>query len=96
MGTDTTETVDRIAMALGGGLVFVGVAVMGFINVIAGAPHLPVEEEGAIVATPVVAPELRAGLIAAGLGVWFVYALYTLATPPADGGRDAPAAPTDD
>ena len=95
MGTDTT-TADRIAMALGGGLVLVGIAVMGFVNVIAGAPHLPVEEEGAIVATPVVAPELRAGLVAAGLVVWLVYGLYTLASPPTDGGQGATAAPTDD
>ena len=96
MGTDTTGTVDRIAMVLGGGLILVGIAVMGLINVISGAPHLPVEEEGAIVATPVVAPELRAGLVAVGLAVWFVYGLYTLTSPPADDRRDAPGAPTDD
>ena len=96
MGTNTTGTVDRIAMVLGGGLILVGIAVMGLINVIAGAPHLPVEEEGAIVATPIVAPELRAGVIAIGLGVWLVYGLYTLTSPPADGGPDTPAAPTDD
>lgn len=96
MGTDTTGTVNGIAMALGGGLILVGIAVMGLVTVISGAPHLPVEEEGAIVATPVVAPELRAGLVAAGLAVWFVYGLYTLTSPPTGGGRDAPAAPTDD
>ena len=83
-------------MALGGGLILVGIAVLGVINVVSGAPHLPVEEEGVVVATPVVAPELRAAIVAAGLAVWFVYGLYTLASPPPIGERDQPSVPTDD
>lgn len=86
--------VDRIAMALGGGLLLTGIAVMGLVNVLGGAPHVPIEEEGAVVATPIVAPELRAFLVAAGLAVWFGYGLYRVANPPS--GIDRSVAPADD
>ncbi len=85
---------DRIAMALGGGLILIGIAAMGLINVVGGAPHVPIEEEGAVVATPIVAPELRALLVAAGLAVWFGYALYRVTDPPT--GIDRSTVPADD
>ncbi|APW98678.1 hypothetical protein CHINAEXTREME_13210 [Halobiforma lacisalsi AJ5] len=94
--TTTTDVVDRIAMGLGGGLMLLGIVVMGLINDLAGAPHVPVEEEGAIVATPVVSPDLRAYLIALGLLVWFVYGVYKLTSAPPTAEIDSPAAPADD
>ncbi|WP_265111764.1 hypothetical protein [Halosolutus halophilus] len=80
--TDTITTADRIAMLFGGGLVLLGTIVLGFVNVLADAPHVPVEEEGAIVAAPVVSPDLRAYLIALGLLIWLGYAIYKLTRPP--------------
>ncbi|WP_418281746.1 hypothetical protein [Halorubrum sp. DTA98] len=90
------DTADGIAMALGGGLIALGIVVMGLINELAGSPHVPIEEEGAIVATPIVAPELRAYLIALGLLVWVVYAMYKLASPPPPTNTNRPTTPADD
>ncbi len=94
MSENELPLADRIAMTLGGGLLLIGIAVMGFINVAGGAPHVPVEEEGTIVATPIVAPELRAIVVAAGLAVWFGYGLYRVTNPPS--GIDRSAIPADD
>ncbi|WP_254767905.1 hypothetical protein [Salinilacihabitans rarus] len=82
MTTDTTTTADRIAMALGGGLITLGVVVLGLINTLANAPTVPAVEEGEIVATPMISPEIRAYLVALGLLVWLVYALYKLTSVP--------------
>lgn len=89
MDTDDVTIADRIAMAVGGGLILLGVVALGFVNTILGAPHQPVVEEGTVVASPVVSPELRAALVALGLLVWFVYGAYKLATPA--GRRDGPS-----
>lgn len=95
MTTDTTTTADRIAMLLGGGLIVLGTVVLGLVNVLANAPHMPVEEEGVVVATPVVAPDLRAYIVALGLLVWLGFAIYKLTKAPsveAPERRQAPAA----
>lgn len=84
-------TADRIAMLLGGGLILLGTAALELVNVLAGAPQVPVEEEGVIVATPVVSPTLRAYIIALGLLVWLGFAVYKLTRAPA---VDAPEATT--
>ncbi|MFC4542068.1 hypothetical protein ACFO5R_09025 [Halosolutus amylolyticus] len=82
MTTDTLTTADRIAMLLGGGLVLLGTMILGFVNVISNAPHMPVVEEGTVVATPVVSPDLRAYVIALGLLVWLGFAIYKLTRAP--------------
>ncbi|MFC6718169.1 hypothetical protein ACFQGT_11070 [Natrialbaceae archaeon GCM10025810] len=77
-----TPTADRIAMLLGGGLVLLGTVVLGLLNTLAGAPALPVEEDGAIVAEPLVSPDLRAYVIALGLLIWLLFAIYKLTRTP--------------
>lgn len=79
MATDTADVVDRIAMLLGGGLVVLGVAVLGLINALSQTPPVPqTNDAGQVVAEPLVPPDLRAYVVALGLVVWLVYALYKL------------------
>lgn len=109
--SNITDTADRIAMVLGGGLILLGIVVMGLINELAGAPHLFVVDDGTettqvvspgivdggtVVATPVVSPEIRAYVIALGLLVLAVYAVYKLTSPPPVTNVDQPATPADD
>lgn len=82
MTTDANTTADRIAMWLGGGLILLGVVVLGLVNELATAPHVEVVEEGTVVATPVVSPDLRAYIIALGLLVWLGFAIYKLTRAP--------------
>lgn len=79
---DTITTADRIAMLVGGGLIFLGVVVLGFVNTILGAPTTVVLEDGQIVAEPVISPEIRAAVLALGLLVWLGYVVYKLSSTP--------------
>jgi hypothetical protein len=76
------DTIDRVAMGLGGGLMLVGVVVLGLVEVLAGPPYgaAPVTNDaGEVVATPMVDPALRTGLVIAGLVVLFLWGLYRMA-----------------
>lgn len=84
MSNTTLTTADRIAMLGGGGLVLLGIAI-GQLNTLLNAPHIPVMEEGEVVATPVIAPEIRAYIILLGLAVWLLYGVFKLATSPQNG-----------
>ncbi|WP_318567886.1 hypothetical protein [Salinigranum marinum] len=87
------DTIDKLAKGLGGALILVGVVVLGIVEIIAGQPYgaAPVTNDaGEIVATPMVDPTIRTGLVIAGLVVLFLWGLYKMALPEgAD--RDAPA-----
>lgn len=96
MTTDQITTADRIAMLLGGGLVLLGTAVLGLVNTLAGAPTMPVVEEEMIVAEPLVSPDLRASLIALGLLVWLVVAIYKVTQAPSVEVTEAPETATAD
>lgn len=87
---DTLSNADRIAMLVGGGLIILGTAVLGFVNTVTGSPHMPVVEEGEVVATPLVAPEVRAVLVALGLLVWLLFAIYKVTTAPGRIHREDP------
>jgi hypothetical protein len=80
MQLSKTSLADRIAMALGGGLVLLGTAVLGFFETVIGNYHaMPVTNDaGDVVATTTFDPSLRAAIIALGLLVWLGYALYTV------------------
>ncbi|MBV0923556.1 hypothetical protein KTS45_05020 [Halomicroarcula limicola] len=79
-----TDIIDEAAMALSGGLMLLGIVGLGIVEMLAGAPYgaAPVTNEaGEIVATPMVDPTVRTGLVIAGLVVLGLYAAYRIATP---------------
>ncbi len=79
-----TDIIDKAAMALSGGLMLLGIVGLGIVELVAGKPYGAVpltNEAGEIIATPMVDPTLRTGLVLAGLLVLGLYGLYQLATP---------------
>ncbi|MBX0285563.1 hypothetical protein [Haloarcula salinisoli] len=78
-----TDTIQKAAMALGGGLMVLGTAGLGIVEMLAGEPYgaAPLTNEaGAVIATPAVDPVLRTGLVLAGLAVLGLYAAYAAVT----------------
>ncbi|MDG5778790.1 hypothetical protein VB773_03885 [Haloarculaceae archaeon H-GB2-1] len=81
------ETIDKAAMALSGGLMLLGIVVLGFVELLDGAPYgaAPVTNDaGEVVATPMVDPALRTGLVLLGMAVLLVWGLYRYTVPPMD------------
>jgi len=82
-----TDIIDKAAMALSAGLMLLGLVGMGILEILAGAPFSPApitNEAGDIVATPLISPQIRTGVVLAGLAVLGLYAAYKIATPLAD------------
>lgn len=78
-----TDTIQKAAMALGGGLMALGIIGLGLVEILAGKPYgaAPLTNEaGAVIATPAVDPVLRTGLVLAGLAVLGLYGVYAVAT----------------
>ncbi|MFC5135861.1 MULTISPECIES: hypothetical protein [Haloferacaceae] len=78
------DIIDRAAMALSAGLMLTGIVVLGVVEILAGQPYSPVpitNDAGEVVATPLVDPTLRTGLVLAGIAVLGLYAAYRLVTP---------------
>lgn len=86
------DTLDRLAVATSGALLTLGVVVLGLVEVLAGKPYgaAPMTNDaGEVVATPMIDPTLRTGLVILGfvvLGVWGLYRVATT-TPTADSER---------
>lgn len=79
-----TTLIDKAAMALSGGLMLLGIVGMGIVEILAGQPYgaAPMmNDAGEVVATPMVDPVLRTGLVLAGLAVLGLYAAYKITTP---------------
>jgi len=79
--TDTElGPVDTFAMVVGGGLVLLGTVVLGLLDTFIGNPYpLPVlNEAGEVVASPTFSVEIRGTIIALGLAVFALYAVYKL------------------
>jgi hypothetical protein len=89
-----TKPIDRIVMALGGGLILLGTVVLGIVELLAGNSnpmYVGTNGEGETISAlsasaletvqsaPVVAPNVRAALVLAGLGVFAAYAVYCVA-----------------
>ena len=94
-----TNIIDKAAMALGGGFMLLGIVGLGIIEVLAGKPYgaAPITNEaGEVVATPMVDPALRTGLVLAGLAVFGLYAAYRIAMAAEETARtDRPQATAD-
>ena len=79
-----TDTIQKAAMALGGGLLTLGIVGLGIVELLAGKPYGPApltNEAGDILATPAVDPVLRTGLVIAGLAVLLLWGIYRMAAP---------------
>jgi hypothetical protein len=79
-----TTVIDKAAMALSGGLMLLGVVVLGIVEILAGKPYSAApltNDAGEIIATPMVDPTLRTGLVLAGLLVLALYGGYRVVTP---------------
>jgi len=79
-----TDIIQKATMALGGGLIALGIIGAGIVEILAGKPYgaAPLTNEaGNVVATPMVDPALRTGLVLAGLAVFGLYGLYQVVTP---------------
>jgi hypothetical protein len=78
----TYDTIDKAALAASGALMLIGIVVLGVVERLDGPPYgaAPVTNDaGEVVATPLVDPTLRTGLVIAGLVVLFVWGLYRMA-----------------
>jgi len=82
--TDTTDIVDRIAMGLSGALFMLGIVVLGLVELVAGKPYSPApltNDAGEVIATPLIDPTIRTGLVIAAILVLALWGLYKVATP---------------
>lgn len=80
--TDTTP-IDTIAMGISGGLMLLGIVGLGIVEILAGEPYgaAPLTNEaGEVIASPAVDPNLRTGLVIAGLVVLMIWGVYKMAT----------------
>jgi hypothetical protein len=82
-----TDIIQKAAMALSAGLMLLGLVGMGIVEILAGKPYSPVpltNEAGDVIATPLISPQIRTGVVLAGVAVLGLYAAYTVVTPLAD------------
>jgi len=76
--------IDKLAMGLSGALLLLGIVVLGVIETAAGKPYgaAPLTNEaGDVVAMPLIDPNIRVGLVLAGLLVLALYGAYRFVTP---------------
>jgi len=92
------HAIDRLAMAVGGALILLGVPVLGLFELLDGAPYgaaAVTNDAGQVVATPLIDPNIRTGLVILGLLVFLLWGLYRMASPVMDvesTRREVPAA----
>lgn len=75
-------TIDKLAMGLSGALMLLGIVVLGFVEVLAGPPYgaAPIlNDAGEVVATPLIDPNLRTGLVILALIVLLLWGIYKVA-----------------
>lgn len=81
------DTIDRVAMFVSGGLMLLGIVVLGLVETLAGKPYgaSPLTNEaGEVVATPMVDPALRTGLVLLGLMVLLLWGVYRFTASPGE------------
>jgi len=80
----TYNGIDRLALAISGTLMLLGIVVLGFLEVLDGAPFgaAPLTNDaGDVVATPLIDPNVRTGLVVAGLLILLLWGLYRMYLP---------------
>ncbi|MGB9964350.1 hypothetical protein [Halobacterium sp. CBA1126] len=91
MQSNDVDLVDRLAMALSGGLLLLGVVGTGLVETFDGPPRgaAPVTNDaGQVVAQPTVDPNVRTALVVGALLVLLAYALYRIAVPRVEAGTE--------
>jgi hypothetical protein len=79
----TYDVIDKAALGISAALMLLGIAVLGLIEILAGQPYgaAPMTNDaGEVIATPLVNPSLRTGLVIAGLVVLLLWGLYRMTT----------------
>jgi hypothetical protein len=77
-------TIDRAVIWTSTGLIFVGVVVLGIVEMLDGEPYVaqPITNDaGEVLAAPGVDPAIRTGLVIAGVALLMLYGLYKLVVP---------------
>lgn len=77
------DVIDKAALGISAALMLLGIAVLGVIEILAGQPYgaAPMTNDaGEVIATPLVDPSLRTGLVIAGLVVLLLWGLYRMTT----------------
>lgn len=90
MKSTDIDVIDRAAMYVSGGLMLLGIAVLGVVEILAGSPYgaSPVTNDaGEVVATPAIDPNIRVGLVVLGLLVLALWGVYRIAQPAIAGER---------
>lgn len=81
------DTIDRVATGVSFALMLLGIVVLGIVETLAGQPYgaAPVTNDaGEVVATPMVDPTIRTGLVILGLAVLLLWGVYRMAVPEAE------------
>lgn len=76
------NVIDKAALAASGALMLLGIVVLGIVEILAGQPYgaAPMTNDaGEVIATPFVDPNIRTGLVIAGLAVLLIWGLYRMA-----------------
>jgi len=75
--------IDRLVMATSGALMLIGVVGLGLIEVVDGSPYGPIvtNQAGEVVGYGTFGPDIRTGLVMAGIIILGLYGIYKLATP---------------
>ena len=77
------DVIDKAALGISAALMLLGIVVLGVIEILAGQPYgaAPMTNDaGEVIATPLVDPSLRTGLVIAGLVVLLLWGLYRMTT----------------
>jgi hypothetical protein len=79
---NTYNIIDKAALAASGALMLLGIVVLGVVEILDGLPYgaaPTTNEAGEVIATPMVDPTLRTGLIIAGLVILLAWGVYRMA-----------------
>ena len=97
MTLNDMKPIDRIAMLVSTGLMLLGIVVLGIVELLDGAPFgaAPLTNDaGEVIATPLVDPNIRTGLVVLGIAVLLIWGIYKVVTPVERTDRETAEQPT--
>ncbi|MFB6105135.1 MAG: hypothetical protein ABEJ57_08695 [Halobacteriaceae archaeon] len=82
MSQTNFNTIDRLVLATSGALMLIGIVGLGLIEVLDGPPYAPaVPNQAGDVVYGTFGPDIRTGIVMAGIILLGLYGIYKLATP---------------